>query len=136
MKHYFPGASTLTCRALDNVAPEEGDWSGTSRRGRLMMARRGVIVSFLSICATLAAFVAAAPVQAARPGSDTAPVPIPGGIDVPPLIHVFAPTWTATIVKAWWWKAGLIALAAALIGAVYPGFKAAKQDAIEALAYD
>jgi len=52
------------------------------------------------------------------------------------LIHVFAPTWTATIVKAWWWKAGLIALAAALIGALYPGFKAAKQDAIEALAYD
>jgi len=56
-----------------------------------MAAKRGVIVSFLSICATLAAFVAAAPVQAARPGSDTAPVPIPGGIDIPPLIHVFAP---------------------------------------------
>jgi hypothetical protein len=56
-----------------------------------MTARRGVIVSFLSICATLAAFIAAAPVQAARPGSDTAPVPIPGGIDIPPLIHVFAP---------------------------------------------
>ncbi len=30
------------------------------------------------------------------------------------LIHVFAPTWTATIVKSWWWKAGLIALGAAL----------------------
>ncbi len=52
------------------------------------------------------------------------------------LIHVFAPTWTATIVKAWWWKAGLIALGAALFGAIYPGLKAAKQDAIEALAYD
>ena len=56
-----------------------------------MTARRGVIVSFLCVCATLAAFVAAPPGQAARPGSDTAPVPIPGGIDIPPLIHVFAP---------------------------------------------
>ena len=56
-----------------------------------MAAKRGVIVSFLSLCATLAAFVAASPVQAAPPGSDTAPVPIPGGIDLPPLIHVFAP---------------------------------------------
>jgi hypothetical protein len=56
-----------------------------------MAARRGVIVSFLSICATLFAFVAASPAHAARPGSDTAPLPIPGGIDIPPLIHVFAP---------------------------------------------
>ena len=55
-----------------------------------MAARRGVIVSFLSLCATLAAFIAAAPVLAARPG-DTRPVPIPGGLDIPPLIHVFAP---------------------------------------------
>jgi putative ABC transport system permease protein len=52
------------------------------------------------------------------------------------MIHLFAPTWSASIVKAWWPKAGLIALAASLIGAVYPGFKAARQDAIEALAYD
>jgi putative ABC transport system permease protein len=52
------------------------------------------------------------------------------------MIHVFAPTWTATIVKSWWWRAGLIALAASLFGAIYPGFKAARQDAIEALAYD
>jgi putative ABC transport system permease protein len=52
------------------------------------------------------------------------------------LIHLLAPTWTATIVKSWWWRAGLIALGAALFGTLYPGFKAAKQDAIEALAYD
>ena len=31
------------------------------------------------------------PASAAPPGSDTRPVPIPGGIDIPPLIHVFAP---------------------------------------------
>jgi putative ABC transport system permease protein len=52
------------------------------------------------------------------------------------LIHAMAPTWTATIVMSWWPKAGLIALAASLVGAVYPGMKAARQDAIEALAYD
>jgi len=48
-------------------------------------------VSLPSTLALLGAFIAAGPAQAARPGSDTAPVPIPGGIDVPPLIHVFAP---------------------------------------------
>jgi putative ABC transport system permease protein len=52
------------------------------------------------------------------------------------MIHFFAPTWTATIVKSWWPRAALIALAASLFGAIYPGFKAARQDAIEALAYD
>ena len=52
------------------------------------------------------------------------------------MIHFFAPTWTATIVKAWWPRAALIALAASLFGAIYPGLKAARQDAIEALAYD
>lgn len=39
-------------------------------------------------------------------------------------------------VPDWWPKAALIAIAGALLGAVYPGIKAAKQDAIEALAYD
>ncbi len=52
------------------------------------------------------------------------------------LIHALAPTWTATIVHSWWPKAGLLALVASLVGAVYPGLKAARQDAIEALAYD
>lgn len=40
------------------------------------------------------------------------------------------------IVTDWWWRATLIAIGASLIGALYPGFKAAKQDAIEALAYE
>jgi len=52
------------------------------------------------------------------------------------LIHALAPTWTASIVMDWWWRAGLIALGASLVGAIYPGLKAARQDAIEALAYD
>lgn len=36
----------------------------------------------------------------------------------------------------WWPKAAAIALGGALLGAVYPGYRAARQDAIEALAYD
>ena len=36
----------------------------------------------------------------------------------------------------WWPIAGVIALGGALLGAVYPGLKAARQDAIEALAYE
>ncbi|MDX2270218.1 MAG: FtsX-like permease family protein [Bryobacter sp.] len=40
------------------------------------------------------------------------------------------------IVHEWWPTATLIAIGASMIGAVYPGFKAAKQDAIEALAYE
>jgi len=40
------------------------------------------------------------------------------------------------IVPDWWPKAGAIALVAALLGALYPGFHAARQDPIEALAYE
>jgi putative ABC transport system permease protein len=40
------------------------------------------------------------------------------------------------IVHEWWPVATLIAIGASLVGALYPGFKAAKQDAIEALAYE
>ena len=36
----------------------------------------------------------------------------------------------------WWPKAAAIALGGALLGAIYPGLKAARQDAIEALAYE
>jgi putative ABC transport system permease protein len=52
------------------------------------------------------------------------------------LMRVFAPTMTTVIVHSWWPYAALIAIGAALIGALYPGLKAARQDAIEALAYD
>ncbi|MGA8027613.1 MAG: FtsX-like permease family protein [Bryobacteraceae bacterium] len=36
----------------------------------------------------------------------------------------------------WWPYAAVIALGGALLGAIYPGLKAARQDAIEALAYE
>ncbi len=39
-------------------------------------------------------------------------------------------------VPAWWPIAAAIALGGALLGAIYPGLKAARQDAIEALAYE
>jgi putative ABC transport system permease protein len=40
------------------------------------------------------------------------------------------------ITPDWWPNAAAIALIGALLGAVYPGLKAARQDAIEALAYE
>ncbi|MDP8980420.1 MAG: ABC transporter permease [Acidobacteriota bacterium] len=40
------------------------------------------------------------------------------------------------IVPSWWPIATGIALFGALVGAIYPGIKAARQDAIEALSYD
>jgi putative ABC transport system permease protein len=39
-------------------------------------------------------------------------------------------------VPEWWSYSALISLAGALLGAIYPGLKAARQDAIEALAYE
>lgn len=39
-------------------------------------------------------------------------------------------------VPEWWPISALIALGGALLGAIYPGLKAARQDAIEALAYE
>lgn len=51
-------------------------------------------------------------------------------------MRAFVPTMTTEIVYSWWPYAGLIALLASLIGAIYPGLKAARQDAIDALSYD
>jgi putative ABC transport system permease protein len=52
------------------------------------------------------------------------------------LIMTFVPTMTQTIVPDWWPIAAGIALVGSVFGAMYPGLKAARQDAIEALAYD
>jgi putative ABC transport system permease protein len=52
------------------------------------------------------------------------------------LLAQFAPTMPQVIVPEWYPWVTLIALGGSLTGALYPGFKAAKQDAIEALAYD
>jgi putative ABC transport system permease protein len=52
------------------------------------------------------------------------------------IMHVFVPTMPMVIVHSWWPWAALIALSGSMIGAIYPGLKAARQDAIEALSYD
>ena len=53
------------------------------------------------------------------------------------VIHNMTPgTLIQAIVPAWWPIAAAIALAGAILGAIYPGLKAARQDAIEALAYE
>ena len=52
------------------------------------------------------------------------------------VMNTFVPTMPMMIVYSWWPWAALIALTGSLIGAIYPGLKAARQDAIEALAYD
>lgn len=52
------------------------------------------------------------------------------------LMQAFVPTMTTIIVYEWWPIAAAIALVGSLIGAIYPGLKAARQDAIEALSYD
>jgi putative ABC transport system permease protein len=52
------------------------------------------------------------------------------------MLRAFVPTFITEIVYGWWPIAAAIALVGALIGAIYPGLKAARQDAIEALSYD
>jgi putative ABC transport system permease protein len=53
------------------------------------------------------------------------------------LVTTFVPaSLTVIAVPEWWPKAALIALTGALLGAIYPGLKAARQDAIEALSYE
>ena len=51
-------------------------------------------------------------------------------------LRVSVPTMPMLIAHAWWPWSALIALTGSMIGAIYPGLKAARQDAIEALAYD
>ncbi len=52
------------------------------------------------------------------------------------LLAAYAPSMPQMIVPEWYPWVTLIALAGSLVGALYPGMKAARQDAIEALAYD
>ncbi len=43
---------------------------------------------------------------------------------------------TQAIVPEWWPRTAAIVLGASLLGALYPGLRAARQDPIEALAYE
>jgi putative ABC transport system permease protein len=53
------------------------------------------------------------------------------------LIQVLVPaSLTPAIVPLWWPKAAMIAIGGAVLGALYPGWRAASQDPIEALAYE
>lgn len=53
------------------------------------------------------------------------------------ILHSLVPSsLPQAIVVEWWPKAGLIALGAALLGALYPGLSAARQDPIKSLSYD
>jgi len=52
------------------------------------------------------------------------------------ILYLVPASLQQAIVPDWWPIAGLIALFASLLGALYPGFRAARQDPIEALAYE
>jgi putative ABC transport system permease protein len=52
------------------------------------------------------------------------------------LMATLNPSMPQVIVPDWYPTVALIAIGGSLVGAIYPGLKAAKQDAIEALAYD
>ena len=52
------------------------------------------------------------------------------------LMATFAASMPQEIVPDWYLRVTGIALAGAIVGALYPGLRAARQDAIEALAYD
>jgi putative ABC transport system permease protein len=52
------------------------------------------------------------------------------------MIHAVPASLTQETVYWWWPIAGAIAIGGALLGAIFPGMKAVKQDAIQALAYE
>lgn len=52
------------------------------------------------------------------------------------LMRIFNPSMPQEIVPDWYLLVTGIALAGSIVGALYPGLRAARQDAIEALAYD
>ncbi|MEP6961534.1 MAG: FtsX-like permease family protein, partial [Acidobacteriota bacterium] len=61
---------------------------------------------------------------------------IAGAYGTRALMSVVAANMPQLIVPDWYLTVAAIALGGSLAGAIYPGLKAARQDAIEALAYD
>jgi putative ABC transport system permease protein len=51
-------------------------------------------------------------------------------------IEQYFPILAVSLHREWWFWGGLIALGGALLGALYPAFRAARQDPIAALAYE
>jgi ABC-type antimicrobial peptide transport system permease subunit len=52
------------------------------------------------------------------------------------ILHYIPASMTQEIVPDWWGYGLIISICAALLGSLYPGLKAARQDAIEALSYE
>lgn len=52
------------------------------------------------------------------------------------MMHAVPATLTQEIVYGWWPIAGAISVSGALLGVIFPGWKAVKQDVIAALAYE
>jgi putative ABC transport system permease protein len=52
------------------------------------------------------------------------------------MMHAVPATLTQETVYEWWPIAGAISVTGALLGAIFPGWKAVKQDVIQALAYE
>ncbi len=50
--------------------------------------------------------------------------------------HFVRASLQSVITPDWWPRVAAIALVASLLGAIYPGLRAARQDAIEALSYE
>ncbi len=52
------------------------------------------------------------------------------------MLHMVPASLPQAVVPSWWPIAGLIAMGGALLGSIYPGLMAVRQDPIEALAYE
>ena len=52
------------------------------------------------------------------------------------MLHIAPASLPQAVVPSWWPIAGMIAIGGALLGSIYPGVMAVRQDPIEALAYE
>jgi putative ABC transport system permease protein len=52
------------------------------------------------------------------------------------MLHIAPASLPQAVVPSWWPLAGAIAIGGALLGSIYPGVMAVRQDPIEALAYE